>query len=254
MPVLGIDVSKWQAEIDWEKAKAAGAQFAIIRAGSIDNIAGACYEDFQFRRNAQLAPPLMPVGFYWYFRPNHNPVKQAEFFLNLIHDQDWKLYPVVDVEEHGSLNKTSVASAVWSFLNRVYQQLNLRCMVYTSPGFWNGRVARNTWAQEYPLWVAHWNTQTPTLPYDWAEHGKTYTFWQTHVGQDGPAFGMGSNGLDHDVYNGDYDQFAQEFNLCGPPPPPPPPDSMPVDDFIIEKLYPLMIEKWGYQGPRPKKE
>jgi GH25 family lysozyme M1 (1,4-beta-N-acetylmuramidase) len=30
MPVAGIDVSKWQGEIDWQKAKNAGAQFAII--------------------------------------------------------------------------------------------------------------------------------------------------------------------------------------------------------------------------------
>ena len=36
MVVNGIDVSKWQGEIDWSKAKYAGAQFAIIRAGSIN--------------------------------------------------------------------------------------------------------------------------------------------------------------------------------------------------------------------------
>ena len=103
MQVEGIDVSKWQGEIDWDKAKAAGAQFAFIRAGSVSNVSGTPYEDFQFRRNTQLAPPIMPVGFYWYFRPNQNAIKQAEFFINLIRDQDWKLYPVVDVEEHGGL-------------------------------------------------------------------------------------------------------------------------------------------------------
>lgn len=29
----GIDVSKWQGRIDWQKVKAAGIEFAIIRAG-----------------------------------------------------------------------------------------------------------------------------------------------------------------------------------------------------------------------------
>jgi hypothetical protein len=26
-----------------------------------------------------------------------------------------------------------------------------------------------------------------------------------------------------------------------------------VDDFVIEKVYPMMVEHWGYTGPRPVK-
>ena len=63
---------------------------------------------------------------------------------------------------------------------------------------------------------------------------------------------MGSKGLDHDVYNGDYDKFATEFNLGGPPPPPPT-DTIPFDQFVIEQVYPLMVQHWNYQGPRPIK-
>lgn len=250
MVVNGIDVSKWQGEIDWSKAKAAGAQYAIIRAGSINNGNGVCYEDFQFQRNAELAPQYMTVGFYWYFRPNWNAIKQAEFFINLIKEKDWKIYPVVDVEEHGGLTKTNVANAVWSFCNRITLQLNIPTMVYTSPGFWNARVARNTWAHDLPLWVAHWNIETPTLPYDWSNYGATYTFWQTHVGQDGTEFGMASKGLDHDVYNGSWEDFVREFYKDEIPPEP---ETMPVDDFVIEKVYPLMVEHWGYDGPKPVK-
>ena len=255
MSVPGIDVSKWQGEIDWSKAAEAGAKFAIIRAGSITSVAGTCYEDFQFQRNAELAPQHMPVGFYWYFRPNWSAVKQAEFFINLIKDKTWHIYPVIDVEEKGGQTKTQVEDQVWLFCNRVTQRLETPTMIYTSPGFWNSYVARNTWAQDIPLWVAHWNVEIPRLPYDWANYGATYTFWQTHVGQDGPEYGMGSKGLDHDVYNGDWDAFQQQFLGEEPPPPPPPPDeTMPVDDFVIEKLYPLMVEHWGYDGPRPVKD
>jgi len=251
MQVKGIDVSKWQGEIDWDKAKSAGAQFAIIRAGSIDNYSGTCYADTQFQRNAELAPQVMTVGFYWYFRPNWNAVKQAEFFIDLIKDKDWKIYPVVDVEEYGGKSPTEVASAVWLFCNRVTQRFDAPTMIYTSPGFWNTRVARNTWVHNYPLWVAHWNVDTPLLPYDWKNYGATYTFWQTHVGQDGADYGMASKGLDHNVYNGDWEQFVKEF--LGEEPPPEP-ETMPVDDFVIEKVYPLMVENWGYDGPRPVKE
>jgi lysozyme len=253
MAVNGIDVSKWQGEIDWQKAKSAGAQFAIVRAGSIDNVVGNCYEDTQFRRNAELAPATMPIGFYWYFRPNWNALTQADFFCDLILDKTWKIYPVADVEEFASMTKTAVASAVWSFTNRVFLRLNVRPMIYTSPGFWNSRVARNTWVHDFPLWVAHWNTSVPTLPEDWKKYGVPYTFWQTHVGQDGTDYGMQSKGLDHDVYNGEWEQFVKEFNIDEPGPEPEP-ETMPVDDFVIEKLYPLMVEHWGYTGPKPVKQ
>ena len=43
----GIDVSKWQDTIDWEKAKADGVEFAMIRAGY-----GQGNVDEQFYRNA----------------------------------------------------------------------------------------------------------------------------------------------------------------------------------------------------------
>jgi GH25 family lysozyme M1 (1,4-beta-N-acetylmuramidase) len=43
--LLGTDVSKWQGDMNWEKADSAGANFAFIRAGSIDNISGNCYTD-----------------------------------------------------------------------------------------------------------------------------------------------------------------------------------------------------------------
>lgn len=251
MPVEGIDVSKWQGEINWQKASSAGAKFAIIRAGSVDNPTGTPYIDFQFHRNAELAPPIMPIGFYWYFRPNHDPTRQAQFFVDLIRDKDWKLYPAIDVEENGGLSGREVASAVWLFQNRVFQELDVRGLIYTSPGFWNSYVERTTWARDYPLWVAHWNVSTPTLPRDWSEAGETYKFWQTHVGTDGPEYGMKSKGLDHDVYNGTYEEFVREFKLGEVPPPPP--EEISVDDFVIDYVYPLMVEHWGYDGPRPVK-
>ena len=54
----------------------------------------------------------MPTGFYWYFRPNWNALVQADFFCDLIQDKKWKIYPVIDVEEHASMTKTAVASAL----------------------------------------------------------------------------------------------------------------------------------------------
>ena len=60
----GIDVSKHQGKIDWQKVKAAGVEFAIVRAGY------GMYEnqvDPQFAANMEGAISAgIPVGVYWY--------------------------------------------------------------------------------------------------------------------------------------------------------------------------------------------
>ena len=57
------------------------------------------------------------------------------------------------------------------------------------------------------------------------------------MGQDGLEYGMQSKGLDHDVYNGEWEQFVQEFKLTEPQPEP---ETMWVDDFVIEEQKRIM--------------
>ena len=47
MQIKGLDVSEFQGNVDWEKVKAAGYQFAMLRAGYGFNTI-----DPQFKRNA----------------------------------------------------------------------------------------------------------------------------------------------------------------------------------------------------------
>ena len=58
----GIDVSKWQGEIDWEKVKGAGVEFAMLRAGY-----GQGNADSMFARNAAGCEAAgLPYGVYWF--------------------------------------------------------------------------------------------------------------------------------------------------------------------------------------------
>ena len=62
MSIKGIDVSKFQGEVDWEQVKAAGYQFAMLRAGYGFNTV-----DEQFRRNASECSRIgLPIGAYWF--------------------------------------------------------------------------------------------------------------------------------------------------------------------------------------------
>jgi len=225
----GIDVSKWQGVIDWQKAYDAGARFAFIRAGSADSSTCEPYTDSQFERNSVEAFKAgIHADYYWFFRPNCDANIQAQYFSNLMLGKEAHMYPVADVEVTGGLTPKGVHDRVWIFLDEIKEQIGRTTMVYTSPGFWNSNVSRNAWVHEYPLWVAHWGVTNPFLPYDWSDYNVDYTFWQTHVGDDGPEYGMESQGLDHNVYNGDYEKFLEEFQ-CQETPDECPPGCTPDD-------------------------
>ena len=51
---VGIDVSKWNGTIDWDKVKNAGVQFAIVRAGYRGSVTGSLVEDPQFVANCSI--------------------------------------------------------------------------------------------------------------------------------------------------------------------------------------------------------
>jgi lysozyme len=94
MPVQGIDVSKWQGDIDWRKVQAAGVQFAYIKATE-----GGDHIDPKFHQNwrgAKRAGVLRGAyHFVYWCRPAH---EQALWFvLNVPSDPD-ALPPVLDVE------------------------------------------------------------------------------------------------------------------------------------------------------------
>ena len=53
--LFGIDVSKWNKEIDWEKVAASGVEFAVIRCGYRGASTGALVEDPYFKKNIEGA-------------------------------------------------------------------------------------------------------------------------------------------------------------------------------------------------------
>jgi lysozyme len=95
--VHGIDVSKWQGEIDWPAVRAAGTRFAFIKATE-----GGDHEDERFRANWNGAKAAgIPVGAYhfvYWCRPAH---EQAQWFVQHIPNDPEALPPVLDLEWNG---------------------------------------------------------------------------------------------------------------------------------------------------------
>ena len=75
---FGIDVSKWNKEIDWDAVKAAGVEFAIIRCGYRGSVTGTLVEDPYFYQNIQGAKAAgVKVGLY-FFTQAVNAVEAVE--------------------------------------------------------------------------------------------------------------------------------------------------------------------------------
>ncbi len=102
--ITGIDVSAYQKEIDWEKVKASGVEFAIIRVGFRGYESGKLVEDSYARINLQNARAAgLDVGVYIFSQAIsvEEAAEEAEFLLNIIRDYDITMPVVYDWEQVG---------------------------------------------------------------------------------------------------------------------------------------------------------
>ena len=103
----GIDVSYYQGDITWARVRRAGVQFAFIRVSD-----GSTILDSKFEANwagARRASVLR--GAYQFFRPEEDPVAQANLLVKKLraHGQG-ELPPVIDIEVTGGLPLASVVA------------------------------------------------------------------------------------------------------------------------------------------------
>jgi lysozyme len=96
-PIHGIDISRWQGDIDWASVKASGIRFAYMKATE-----GGDHVDPSFRRNwegaRQHGIARGAYHFVYWCRPAH---EQAIWFKQQIPNDPDALPPVLDVEWNG---------------------------------------------------------------------------------------------------------------------------------------------------------
>lgn len=169
--ILGIDVSRYQGEIDWEKVKADGIRYAILRVGSSNN--NGVYIDPYFEENylGCLANGIA-VGAY-IFTYAENETEQNEEILKFLQALEGKTfkYPVfVDVEYKGlaSLGKSQLSSLIKRYMD-ILDQKGFIPGWYSYTNFINSYIDTDA-LKDYPLWVADYRS---SLGYT----GK-YDIWQ----------------------------------------------------------------------------
>ncbi|WP_243207198.1 LysM peptidoglycan-binding domain-containing protein [Mediterraneibacter hominis] len=164
MSIKGLDVSEFQGIIDWEQVKAAGYQFAMLRAGYGFNTV-----DAQFHRNASECNRIgLPIGAYWfcYAVSPETAASEADGFLNTIssHRLD---YPICyDIEQASvdyaagqgvSITPSLATEIVKTFCNRI-ETNGYYAMYYSNKNFLSTYLPADL-SQKYALWYAYYTSQ-----------------------------------------------------------------------------------------------
>ena len=171
---IGLDVSGYQGEIDYDAVASAGVEFVFIKVGGTLGIDGEYYVDSKFKRNIEGFNRVgIPVGIYFFsYAPSKkSAIKDAEWVYEQIKDYKVELPVVYDWENWSFYNEfnlsfynlTANAEAFLDTLNKK----GYEGMLYGSKNY----IDKIWLKTDYPIWVAHY-TSDPTVSYE------EYAYWQ----------------------------------------------------------------------------
>lgn len=209
---VGIDVSVWNTSVDWNKVKAAGVDFVMIRVGYRGyGSAGKMVEDRMFKTHMEGAIHAgLDVGVYFYTQAitEQEAVAEANFVLERI--KNYKLtYPIAfdiekaEVENPGDVPRTEKLTnkqrtdITLAFCNTI-KAANYFPIIYSNKSFLEDKLETNR-LSDYHIWLAHWVQNT--------DYDKPYSIWQ--YSETGTVEGIQGN-VDLDIGFFDYPAYLKE--------------------------------------------
>ena len=187
---VGIDVSKYNTDIDWHKVKSSGIDFVFIRLGYTGYGNGVQVEDPYFKQHIEGAIDAgLDVGVYFFTQAinTREAKKEVDFATKVLepYKDDVSLPLVVDSEYiDGSrpgradhLSKTARTQVLDAFCSRV-EYRGYEPMIYMSKSWITGNLNYED-IKQYPIWVAQYNTHNTTP--------QPYAYWQYTSGGSVPG-------------------------------------------------------------------
>ena len=199
MAVHGVDVSRWQGEIDWPKLRTQGANFAFIKATD-----GGDHLDPMFKKNWRAAKAAgIRRGAYHFFYWCRTAGEQADWFIRNVPREPGALPPVIDVEYNGEssckrrLSPERVREKMQVFMDKLEAYYGQRPIIYTAPDFYKDNLQGAF--QNYPFWLRA-VAQHPSKVYP----NRKWLFWQ----YSGSGLSHGVDGkIDLNVFHGNEDEW-----------------------------------------------
>lgn len=193
--VHGIDVSKFQGDIDWQTLPRSGINFAYIKATE-----GADHADDKFRENWRAAKRSGVLrGAYHFYYFCRTGAQQARWFIQNVPRDAGALPPALDMEwNHKSRtcrhrpSPAKVRQEMHSYLSIVTAHYGKRPIIYVTPDFYH---ENKLWRiHGYAFWLRS-VADHPSAKY----RGANWQFWQ-YTGT-GRVDGIASN-VDINTYSG----------------------------------------------------
>ena len=163
----GIDVSKYQGDIDWKKVKADGVEYAIIRIGYRGYGSGEIVTDEKAVENIKKATKAgVKVGVYFFSQAinKKEAEEEAKYILDIV--KDYKIeYPIAfDMEEiSGDTARTDSLSAkektdiAIAFCEKI-KDGGYKPMIYANIKWFAAEYEVNR-IEEYDKWFAYYDNE-----------------------------------------------------------------------------------------------
>ena len=168
---IGIDISKWQGDVDFKSLKEAGVEFVFLRVGTSINRENIV--DQKFLENIKKAEEVdMPVGVYYYSYANSASMARSDalWVVSMLQNKDITLPVVFDWENWNTFNEFNLSffglsDVAKTFLDTVHEH-GYDGLLYSSKTY-----LENIWLDiGYPVWLAHYTANT--------NYNKDYEYWQ----------------------------------------------------------------------------
>ena len=161
-PVMGIDLSAHNGDVEFDKVAASGVSFVFLKATE-----GASVRDPKFRTNHAAARNAgIKVGAYHYFRFDCDGYEQGRNFLDAVDSLELDLPLAIDIEEWGNNDDFSTERVAESIRGMIFalEGCGRNVILYTNKRgyerFVRGRL------DEMPVWVCSF-TNPPITTDNW---------------------------------------------------------------------------------------
>jgi lysozyme len=199
-PIHGIDVSKFQGDIDWNAVANSGVKFAWIKATEGGD------PDARFQANWEGAKAAgIPHGAYHFIYWCRPPLEEINIFEQNAPVDDDALPPVLDAEATPTsptcrrhVTQDEAIADMQVMLQEMERHYRKRPIIYTTVDFYQANLSNGA-LTDYPIWVRS-TKHHPAVKYG----SRAWHFWQYQ--SDGRVPGIGGN-VDKDAFYGTKEQW-----------------------------------------------
>ena len=164
---VGIDVARYQGDIDWQTVSKEKILFVYIKATE-----GKTYTDPKFHQNIEGAQKAgLKVGAYHFFRMTSGAREQFNHFYSQVGKYKLDLIPMIDVEKDDGKPKSQLQDSLDVFIKLVTQKYGKKPMIYGTQRSYNTYCAPKY--NNLHLYIGRYGSNAPEII------GKgSYTIWQ----------------------------------------------------------------------------